>query len=188
MIFNKIKKLFSYDDIDLSRRRFIKTGAQLATLAVVASATPLIFKLKTKEIEEQILGGIIENQTFYIDKTVIIDIPNVIIRNCRFIVTAPMDYAIEFGKNAKNLHINDCFFDCSKMVNEATIKINPQNGDMTRTFQSAIDTAPNIKLEAGVYRVNQPVLMTDNFNITGARNPLEGRKTKAYNIVKSILV
>ncbi len=104
---DKLKKLFKpdYQQPDMSRRKFIRTASALAALTVAAVNVPSL--LKIKEIEEQIASGRVVGQTFYISETVVIDIPNVVIDQCTFIATAPMDYMIEFRGGANNCTIQN---------------------------------------------------------------------------------
>ena len=121
---NKLKKIFLFDDeFDASRRRFIKTAGALAALTVVVGTVPSLLKIKS--IEKQIASGIIEGEIFYIDRTVIIDIPNVIIRNCEFIATAPMDYMLDFGPNTTKTIMTNCHLN-GKDFADCCIRIQPQ--------------------------------------------------------------
>ena len=90
----KLTKLFIGDEeVDVSRRKFIRDAGALAALAVVATKMPTALQVKT--LREQLASGLIQDQTFYLTESIVIDLPNVIIRNCTFIAQAPMDYMIE---------------------------------------------------------------------------------------------
>ena len=98
---------------DPSRRRFIRNAGALAALTVVATNLPgtadFIFS-KEKALSDKIKSGLIEWETFYLSETLVIDIPNVTFRNCRFIALNPMPFALELGKNAINTRLDTCEF------------------------------------------------------------------------------
>lgn len=106
---NKLKKIFSFDDIDLSRRKFIKDAGSLAALTVVGLTAPSL--LKVNELQAQINSGRISGQTFYLTEPIIIDLPNVIIDNCTFIEVKPIPYMLELTDNANNCVIQYCTFE-----------------------------------------------------------------------------
>ena len=156
---NKFNSVFN-DGPDLSRRKFIKDAASLAALTVVASHIPSIAKYN--EIRDQIAAGIVENQTFYLTETVVIDIPNVVIRNCNFIAVEPMNYMFELGQNAHDCLVSSCSFDTRGMV-DTVVRLEPQGDiDMTKTFQSAINIAANcgdrsLKLQPGTHSISSAI-------------------------------
>ena len=107
---NKLKELFTGGaDTDLSRRKFIRGAASLAALTVVAGSVPSL--LKVKSIQDKIASGRIFSEVFYLTEGIVIDIPNVIIENCKFIITCDMDYAITLSKNANNTVVRDVYID-----------------------------------------------------------------------------
>lgn len=153
---SKIKNLLSFDEIDHSRRKFIKDAAGLAALTVIATQAPLLLKPeKINELRKQIEAGYVHDQTFYIYEPVVLDIDNVIIDNCKFIAMAPMDYM--FYIKANNLIIKNSHIDGSRM-GSGGIWVEPAHGDMTGTLQSAIDLAQDtIYLAPGTYHMNMPI-------------------------------
>jgi hypothetical protein len=169
----KIKSLFkqgNQEGVDLSRRRFIRDAGALAALTVAAGSVPSLLKLKS--IEEQISSGYVSGQTFYINEPIVIDFPNVTIDQCKFIATAPMDYMVQIGPNAKDCMIKNSYFETRGMVG-VSIRLLPQPEytDMTKTFQSAIGAARNsggtVLLTEGAYYTNQPIKIPSNFNLKG---------------------
>lgn len=158
-LINKIKDKFKFNNVDLSRRNFIKNASALAALTVVGAAMPSLFKVK--EIQAQISSGLVENQTFYLDEGIIFDIPNLVIRNCYFEATRPLDYVIKLGPNAKNVQMIGC--NTYSKGGGSCILIEPQGDtDMATTMQSAIDTASNIKFDPGDYHLNSTILIGGN--------------------------
>lgn len=139
----KLKEFFRVEDgPDLSRRKFIKGAASLAALTAVATTLPSISKFK--EIQEQLLSGVVENQAFYIYEPVVIDLPNTVVRNCRFVACADMPNMITIKDSAKQCRLEDCHIDDGGFTMDACVRVEPQEGDMTNTLQSAMDTAtPN---------------------------------------------
>lgn len=122
-IVNKFKKLFTLEDgPDLSRRKFIRDAGALAALTVVATSLPSL--LKQQEIQRQVLSGLVENQTFYIDETIFIEIDNLVIRNCTFIASKPLDPMIHVRAEVKGLIITHCIFDNPPSNNSSAIGYN----------------------------------------------------------------
>lgn len=99
----KLTKLFIGDEeVDVSRRKFIRDAGALAALAVVATKMPTALQVKT--LREQLASGLIQDQTFYLTESIVIDLPNVMIRNCTFIAQNPMDYMIELRSDHTMLY------------------------------------------------------------------------------------
>jgi len=154
MLIKALKSLFKFEDgIDLSRRKVIKGAAALAALTVVGINIPSL--LKVKEIEEQLAGGRVYGQTFYLTETIVIDIPNVVIDNCKFIAEIPLSPMIYLKEGAHN-----CVIQNSSFTNKGEgigVMIDPQGGvAMTTTFQSVIDMSTEsqtIYLPKGEYKI-----------------------------------
>jgi len=107
---SKLKKLFELDEVDHSRRKFIRNAGALAALAVVATSAPGLLEAKTLELSEMIANGLVENQTFYIDETIFIEMKRgFIIMNCKFIATRPLRYMINLSE-CENVTIMGCTF------------------------------------------------------------------------------
>jgi hypothetical protein len=167
MILDKLKKFFKLDgDVDLSRRRVIKTVGALAALTAVGGAVPLLSKVN--ELKKQIVDGQVYGQTFYLTEPIIIDIPNVIISNCEFIAVEPMPYMLQFKEGANNCLIKDCHFNANNMITSAIIKIEPQPQDYNNfSFQSAIDAAASsdnktVQLSSGIYKFSGAIELPEN--------------------------
>jgi len=183
---DRLKKLFSpstNEEVNLSRRKFIKTASALAALTVAAVNVPSL--LKIREIEEQIASGRVFGQTFYISETIVIDIPDVVIDQCEFIAVAPMEYMMEFGSNARNCRVQNSKFEAKGLVG-TVVKVNPQSvsQDMTVTFQSAIDAAQGggtIKVAEGTYYTNRAIKMPNNGKLLGER-PKHIPKVNLYGV------
>jgi len=166
-IFDKLKNAFTIsDDIDLSRRRVIKTVGALAALTAVGGAVPLLSKVN--ELKQQIIDGQVYGQTFYITEPVVIDIPNVVISNCKFIAVNDMQYMLELGENARHCLIKDCDFHQKNNNINAAVYVAPQCGDMTTTMQSAIDVAANSDHKTlhlasnGIFKFQPKIAYPDN--------------------------
>jgi hypothetical protein len=126
-ILEKFNNYFISDnDVDLSKRKVIKTAGALAALTIIGAVTPRLLKAATLTIQDQINSGLIENQTFYLTKTIYIDIPNVMIRNCKFIAKAKMENMIELGSNANSTLIQHSHF-APAMMAKCCIKVNPKS-------------------------------------------------------------
>lgn len=104
---------------DPSRRGVLKGAAALAATAVVATATPGVFKamdaFAIDDLASQLKnGGVIMNQTFYVNDTVTLqNIRNLKIINCNFILSkfAPEESPfLRFGDGCENLWIKGCHF------------------------------------------------------------------------------
>lgn len=113
-MFEKVKT-FLNPEMDLSKRKFIKTAAGLAALTVIGVKLSSIAKIA--EIEEQIKSGVVTGQTFYLDKTLVIDIPDVVIVNCKFVAVKPMDVMISVPNVDRDKPIiHSCMLDGNGMV------------------------------------------------------------------------
>lgn len=159
---NKLKSLFSLSDgVDTSRRKFIKDAGALAALTVVAANTPSW--LKVRELKAQIASGRVIGQTLYLYEPVVIDLPNVVFENCRFVAMADMPYMMETTERARDFRVQNCFFDGNDYL-VGGIRVAPQgNNDMTTTLRSAMDLASNadsrpVILKSGVYKMDEPVI------------------------------
>jgi hypothetical protein len=140
----------------MDRRRFIKNALGLAALTVLPGIA--VSSKKALSIQDKIASGLVEYETFYVDKTIVIDIPNIIIRKCRFIAVNDMDVMCYIGSNAKYLSLTDCFFDTKGFDVESGFRVEAQQGDMTKILQSAIDHSPKgINLAPGEYRISTPL-------------------------------
>ena len=129
--------------MSLSRRKFIQSLGALAAL----SAMPAL--LKEVHLKAQIAsGGLIHNQTFYIDETIVMDIPGLIIDNCKFIVTKPLDVGILIREGT----LTNCHLDSRGLCNVG-IKIYPREGDMTEAFQGVVDAGSDVYLPEGTYKI-----------------------------------
>lgn len=152
MILGKIKKFLSVDNAtDLSRRKFVRDAGALAALTVVGTSLPSLLKVKdkVKEIEEQILSGIVENQTFYIDETIFIEIDNLVIRNCTFIASKPLNPMIYAGK-VSGLTIEYCKFNNqSSKDSQAIMFENTSSKIPTVDFKPTALTGKKINLPHG---------------------------------------
>jgi len=157
MRLKKIKEYFSFnDEIDLSRRKVIKTAAGLAALTVVGFASPNILKIKELHISQQIKNGTIECQVFYLTEPIIIDIPNVIIQDCYFEAIRPMEYMLHIGSKASYTITKDCHFN-SNLLSKISISFSPRNDNMSNTLKAAIDAATyndtKVYLPKGNYKI-----------------------------------
>ena len=102
-----------------------------------------------KEIEEQILSGIVENQTFYIDETIFIEIDNLVIRNCTFIASKPLNPMIYAGK-VSGLTIEYCKFNNqSSKDSQAIMFENTSSKIPTVDFKPTALTGKKINLPHG---------------------------------------
>ena len=113
------KRKVKIDKPDLSRRKFIRNAGALAALTVVATQAPSL--LKYKDIKAQIRRGLIENQTFYLTETIVIDLPNVVFRNCKFTAVKEMEFM--FDLKYTSCVLDNCSFDGNHLVHSA-IRIN----------------------------------------------------------------
>lgn len=123
-----IKSLFGNkvdDSLVLSRRQFITGAAGLAALTVVGSKLPSI--LKIKELAAQIASGRVYGQTFYVSETIVIDIPNVVIDQCEFIATQPLNPVLHFTSNAHYTQMSNCKI-TNKRGGGVDVLIDPQGG------------------------------------------------------------
>lgn len=155
-ILKKLRDRFTpIDGEDMSRRKFITDAASLAALTVVAGVLPSA--LVVQDIQAHIERGIVQGQSFNIYEPVIIDIPGVTIVDCHFTAMAPMPYMIRLGPNANHTLLSRCHLDTQTFDVGAGIYVDAQAGDMTKTFQSAFDTASNVRLSSGVYQVSAPI-------------------------------
>lgn len=163
MMLSALKRIFSFDgaEVDLSRRKFIRDAATLTALAVTASTSPQLAQQLFESIEKQMASGVVEGQTFWLTEPVVIDMPGVVIRNCRFIATRPMPYMFYIGSDAQHCILDGCYLEDNGFLlpSGACVTVEPQIGDMTRTLQSAFDLAQSnsgpatIQLPQGKYRL-----------------------------------
>ncbi len=120
-------------EVDLSRRRVLKGAAGLAAVAVVASAGGL--KLLTADensrLIDMIKSGVVENQTFYLDRTAVFEgLDGLMLRNCSFIA-APgfIGNSLIILKDATNIVLTNCFFDSTGITDQYSTAITLQKGD-----------------------------------------------------------
>jgi len=79
----------------MDRRSFIKGALGLAALTVAGGAlSEEKLDSTTERFQKAIDGGLIENETFYLDEPITIAISGVVIRNCTFVAKKPMEYMI----------------------------------------------------------------------------------------------
>ena len=95
----------------VNRRGFLKSIAALAALA----ASPATFASKQDE-----LWTIIEDQTFILDKTYVIDFPNTIIQRCEFVMKSK-GAVLELTDRARNCQIINCRFSSSSIDYSACV-------------------------------------------------------------------
>lgn len=126
-IWDKLKRalqLSESTEVDVeSRRRFLKGAAGLAVMAVIPIGIDQGYRLLTTNEQKQFItnvksGQVVENMTFYLDRTVVLkDLKGVVIRNCRFVATPDFvgDSMIEF-RNSDNFIINSCIFDANAVT------------------------------------------------------------------------
>lgn len=161
-----IKRIFTSDgEVDVSRRRFIKGAASLAALTVVSTALPSVRVYET--LKEQIATGLVTDQTFYIDEPIVIDMNNIIIRNCKFIATRPLDYFLEI-KGSSRFVITDCQFQSDYPVGVwLSLSPNKNGDDMSTSIQSAIDNSDRIHFGNGEYKLGTALKAPSNYNFSG---------------------
>ena len=106
----------------MDRRGFIKSALGLAALTVAGVNAPSL--LAQRSIQEQVSSGLVENQIFYIDEPIVIDIDNVKIRNCRFIVNTDLPNVITVL--SESFQITNCDFELLKDNVGPVIKISNQ--------------------------------------------------------------
>lgn len=149
MTLGKIKKFFSVENAtDLSRRKFIRDAGALAALTVVATSMPSL--LKVKEIQEQVLSGLVENQTFYIDETIFIEIDNVAIRNCTFIASKPLNPMLHVSGKISGFEITGCTFNNQPSKDSLAIRFDGGGSKMPIVdFKTTIQTGKKINLPHG---------------------------------------
>ncbi|MGB1191830.1 MAG: hypothetical protein ACPG3T_02810 [Pseudomonadales bacterium] len=108
----KLSSFFEEPEFDESRRRVIRNAAGLAALCALS---PLIsFEDKVKSIQDKINSGLIDGEDFFIYEPVVINIPDVHIRNCRFTAMADMPYMIMLGNNTARTVIDSVYIDESR--------------------------------------------------------------------------
>lgn len=127
---SRLKKIFASDgrEVDLSRRKFIGNAAALTALAITATTSPKLAADMFESLEKQIASGAIRGQTFWLTEPVVIDIPGVIIENCKFIVTKPMPHVFEFRAGAENCLMRKCSIDTNGFVVDTGVRVtNPSS-------------------------------------------------------------
>lgn len=118
-----IANLNKTSEVDLSRRRVVKSIAGLAALAAVAPLTGELLSVKSVQVrfEELAKSGIITGQTFYLDRTLVLEgLDNIIISNCEFIALPNFEGNVLIEMRAtSNVVIRDCWLDCRNIVDTA---------------------------------------------------------------------
>lgn len=96
----------------ISRRGFIKGLAALAAVAIAPSITEeALVKKEHKRLLALMNTGLIENEIFYLEDTLIIqNIDNLIIRNCTFKFPKGFRDACLDISNTTGIQIIDCIF------------------------------------------------------------------------------
>lgn len=97
----------------MKRRTLIKSIAGLAALTVMPGEALAGFALDG--IAEQFKGGVIQGQVFYIDREIILSVPDTTITHCSFIATAPMEFMITMESERTALISNT--IDCKHISN-----------------------------------------------------------------------
>jgi len=157
-----------------SRRLFLKSFSALAAAAV---AGPTLAKLAPTDIARlygAIADGPIEGLTFYLTQPIVIDLPNTVIRNCRFIWRGLKNHEHALILRTHSTLIESCHFDFGReryvegevqaadILAEPPETSNPRhaNLDMTQSIQSALNSCPSgskVELAPGTYAVNPPI-------------------------------
>ena len=143
MIKSLLNKLFPPVEFDANRRRVIKSVAALAALTVAPGIL-----LDDTQAETVLEGfnrlakeGVIDEQTFYIDETIVINIPNLIISNCRFIATKPLDCMVHITENAHHCIIKDCHIVGCGNGAAISYELVSDGSDRVDIFREVIDSA-----------------------------------------------
>lgn len=117
-----IENLNKETEFDKSRRRIIKGVAGLAALAAISPSIvidgKLFNSLSASEFEYMCSNGVVENMTFYLDRTVKIeDMNGLIIRNCEFIALEGFEGgAMITLTNRANCQLINCYLDCRNVA------------------------------------------------------------------------
>jgi hypothetical protein len=140
---SKMKEYLLGEDVDVGRRKFIRTAAELTALTVVASVMPSA--LKAMEIKDQIASGEVYGQVFYISEPVVIDL-DVDIRNCRFIAVNDMEFMMEITADSR-VSIDSCEFDSSRYNIGACIslKYGAIQSRVSNNTSFSLPSAPDIE-------------------------------------------
>lgn len=107
-------------EIDESRRRVVKGIGGLMALAAVSPVLNLseITNLGVSDFHKMVENGVIENVTFYLDRTIVLeDIENLTIRNCEFISLDGFigHSMIDVKESVKNTYMTYCRFNCDNV-------------------------------------------------------------------------
>ena len=142
MIKSLLNTLFPPVEFDTNRRRVIKSVAALAALTIAPSI--LIDDTQAETVLEGFnrlaKEGVIKGQTFYIDETIVIDIPYLRILNCNFIATKPLDYMVYGTKNAHHCSLIDCNFTSYGNGAAISLKHASDGSDMADIFREVKDS------------------------------------------------
>ena len=104
---------------DPSRRGVLKGAAALAATAVAATSIPGVWKaMELDQINDlasrMVSGAVIENQTFFIEDTIVLeDVKGLVMRNCRIVMSidTPVDRPFLMIKSkVSEVLIDSCHF------------------------------------------------------------------------------
>ena len=141
-VWNKLKKalqLSKNSEIDLqSRRRILKGAAGLALLAVmpINEGYRLLTEVeKVNFINKVKSGQVIENMTFYVDRTIVLkNLKNVLITNCEFISMPNfIGNSMIYMEDSTSIIIKNCTLNCSNINPDSSIGIQVCNPKITFT-------------------------------------------------------
>jgi len=123
--FNKLKNAlkFSENANVEDRRRVLKGAAGLAVVACIPIGLNEGYRLLTEHEQTQFINSVesnqvIENMTFYLDRTAVLkNLENVIIRRCEFIAMPGfIGNSLLYLENVRGFSISDCIMDSRKMA------------------------------------------------------------------------
>ncbi|AUR82110.1 pectin lyase fold/virulence factor [Vibrio phage 1.021.C._10N.222.51.F9] len=125
-LFNKfIENLNKETEFDESRRRVVKGVAGLAALAAISPSLVVDGKqfvdFSSSDFERMCASGVIENMTFYLDRTTKLEGMNgLTIRNCKFIALEGFEgESMFYLGDCSNCVITDCHLDVGNIANTA---------------------------------------------------------------------
>lgn len=145
-----------------SRRLFLKSFAALAAAAVLPKTLALLPQDDYQRLLAMMRTGRVVDQIFLFHQPITINFDNLFISRCKFLFRCPTHERSLVIINANNLYMEGCVIDGGRLGAEYGMEVLPQAGDMTSTFQSALDTLSNgskaertLAVAAGYYEINK---------------------------------
>lgn len=97
----------------MDRRGFLRSFAAFAAVAVAPKTLASLAPTDQDRLVSAMRSGVVQDQTFLLDGPIILDIDNLVIRNCEFIFRNMKLTDTAITVLSSRIVIRDCYVECS---------------------------------------------------------------------------